>query len=307
MLALRAVPAVPPDEVEVSVVVPAFNAAGTIERCLAALDAQDTSAPYEVIVVDSGTDGTAELVAQRFPDVRVCRFPERKYAGHARNLAIPEARGDLLAFTDADCIPAPGWVEAVWRAHRDPAPVVGGVVDNANPESLVGRAYYYTEFNRWLPDAPGGAIDDVPGCCWSMKRSAYERYGPFVEGTYCSDTAFHWKMAAEGDHPRLDPGIVVAHLNPTDWRRSFAHEAQHGRMFARVRVKEQRMSRAAILMHATTGPLLPFLLFGRAVRNVLAARRHLPAFVRAAPLVFLAMVWWSSGETRGYASALRAP
>lgn len=305
MLALPAVPASATSDVDVSVIVPAFNAAGTIERCLSALSAQDTSAAYEVIVVDSGSDETAELVSARFPEVRVCHFEDRKYAGHARNLAIQHARGAVLAFTDADCIPAPDWVEAVRRAHRAPAPVIGGVVANANPESVVGRAYYFTEFNRWLPELPGGTIDDVPGCCWSMKRSAYERYGPFVEGTYCSDTAFHWRMAADGDGPRLDPGIVVAHLNPTDWRRSFAHQALHGRMFARVRVAESRMSRPAVLLRALGSPLLPFLLFARAVRNVAAARGHAPSFLRAAPLVFLAMVWWSSGEMRGYASALR--
>ena len=54
-------------ELAVSVIIPAFNAAATIERVLEALVAQDVAEPYEVIVVDNGsTDGTAEL-AERGP------------------------------------------------------------------------------------------------------------------------------------------------------------------------------------------------------------------------------------------------
>jgi GT2 family glycosyltransferase len=299
-VSLRAVGSGAATEVDVSVIVPSYNAAGTIERCLGALQAQDTSASCEVIVVDSGTDSAAELVAARFPEVRLLKLAERAFAGHARNLGAREARGSILAFTDADCVAEPGWIEAIRAAHREPFPVIGGVVANANPTSRVGRAYYFTEFNRWLPGSPPGPVADMPGCCWSMKRSAYDRYGPFIEGTYCSDTAFHWRMAADRHQPHLDPAIVVAHTNPTAWRHCLAHEVLHGRSFARVRVAERRMGRAAALLRAATAPLLPWLLFYRAVRNAAASPGQLPGFVAAAPLVFVAMAAWSYGEMTGY-------
>ena len=292
-------------DVEISVIVPSYNAAGTIERCLAALRDQETSAAYEVIVVDSGTDDAACLAGSRFPDVRVMHFAERKFAGHARNLAAAESRGSILAFTDADCIPAPDWIEAIRRAHRGPQPVIGGVVDSANAVSLVARAYYFTEFHRWLPSSRGGPLEDIAGCCLSMKRSAYERYGPFIHGTYCSDTAFNWRIAADGQHPHLDPSIRVAHINPTHLTGCLTHESFHGRSFARVRVAERGMSRAAALVRAVTGPVLPFLLFARALRNVATRPGQLRAFLPAAPLVFLAMAGWSYGETMGYLAGVR--
>ena len=187
---------------DISVIVPSYKARATIEACLDSLHAQKTAASYEIIVVGSGDDEAAGL-ADRFPEVRLLWFRERKFAGHARNLGALEARGAILAFVDADCIPAEDWIEAIRHAHQDTAPVIGGVVANANPESIVGRAYYFAEFNRWLPDSPPGRVDEVPGCCWSMKRPAFERYGPFLEGTYCSDTAFQWRMAVGGERSYL--------------------------------------------------------------------------------------------------------
>jgi glycosyltransferase involved in cell wall biosynthesis len=287
---------------EVSVIVPSYNAASTIATCLAALSEQRTDLPFEIIVVDSGSDGAADIVATHFPEVRLLRFPERKFAGHARNLAIAEARGRLLAFTDADCVPSPDWIEAIRAAHRRSDSVIGGVVTNANPESYVGRAYYFTEFNNWLPDARAGLVDDIAGCCWSMKRSAYSRFGPFLEGTYSSDTAFHWRMAADGQRPYLDPTIRVAHRNPTGWQGTVAHESFHGRCFAQVRVAERGFSRGRSLLHAMASPALPLVLFARAFRNASGTSRQVRSFLSAAPLVFLAMVGWSHGEMLGYFS-----
>lgn len=290
---------------EVSVIVPSYNAADTIGKCLTALVTQRTSARYEVIVVDSGGDRTVELVRTQFPQVRLVKARERAYAGGARNLGIAEAAGVILAFTDADCIAALDWIEAVRQAHRAEHPVIGGIIDNANPESFVARAYYFTEFNPWMPGTPGGFVDDIAGCCWTMKRSAFERYGPFIEGTYCSDTVFHWRMAADGLRPYLDPRIRVAHTCPVDWTDCFHHERFHGRCFARVRVSERRLSRSRVMLHAATAPLLSALFLLRASRRVFRSRAPLRHFLPATPLILLAMAGWASGEMSGYVEALR--
>ena len=85
----------------VTVVIPAFNAAGTIARALASLRAQ-TYQQLEVIVVDDGSqDGTADLVAAEYPQARCIR---QRNAGPstARNRGVEEASGELVAFLDAD-------------------------------------------------------------------------------------------------------------------------------------------------------------------------------------------------------------
>src|SRR5690349_17486601 len=93
---------------DVSVVIPAFNSAATIEGCLAAL-AEQTVMPGEVIVVDDGsTDDTPEIARRMGAEVIT---QERGGAGAARNRGAKAARGEVLLFTDADCAPVGDWVE----------------------------------------------------------------------------------------------------------------------------------------------------------------------------------------------------
>src|SRR5262245_13616920 len=124
----------------VSVIVPSYNSKQTIARCLRALREQIASDDIEIIVVDSSIDGTAQMIAHEFPDVQLYKFKQRKYPGDARNFAISKASGKILAFTDADCIPASNWIEEIIKAHKDDYPSFGGAVENANPESYISLA-----------------------------------------------------------------------------------------------------------------------------------------------------------------------
>ena len=95
----------------VSVIVPVFNDAARLATCLVALESQSyPQSLYEVIVVDNGSDDDIAAVARDFSQVQVQREPRAgSYA--ARNHGIAHARGEILAFTDADCIPARTWIE----------------------------------------------------------------------------------------------------------------------------------------------------------------------------------------------------
>ena len=85
----------------VSVVIPAYNAAAHIGDALSSLRAQ-TCEDVEVIVVDDGSvDNTSEIVSQRFPEVR-CIRQANGGASSARNRGVQEARGEWVAFLDAD-------------------------------------------------------------------------------------------------------------------------------------------------------------------------------------------------------------
>ncbi len=66
-----------------------------------------------MIVVDSSKDGTARIVAQQFPNVKLYAFSERKFPGDTRNFGISQAKGEILAFTDADCIIDQNWVNEI--------------------------------------------------------------------------------------------------------------------------------------------------------------------------------------------------
>lgn len=284
-----------------SIVVVSYQAAATIERCLAALVPQRSDA-VEVVVVDSGTDATADVVERRFPEVRLVRLATRHAPGAARNVGIAAARGALIGFVDSDCVAAPDWAERVLAAHGDPAPVIGGVIDLAPPRTALGTALYLCEFNQWLPGAPAGPMRDIPTCCLSLKRSALERFGAFRAEGYCSDTAFNWKLARAGAPPLLDPAIRVAQIMQPTARGFVRKQLMHGRAFARMRVAEERFSTLRRIAFAALSPLLPFVLGLRLLRRVRERAQPGLPLARSAPLVFAGLCLWSAGELAGYVS-----
>lgn len=96
----------------VSVIVPHYNDLEALDRCLAALQAQTYPADrFEIIVADNaspaGADAVERVIRAR---ARLVTVHERG-AGPARNGGVAIATGEILAFTDADCIPAPSWIE----------------------------------------------------------------------------------------------------------------------------------------------------------------------------------------------------
>lgn len=289
-----------------SVIMASYNSRATIRRALASLADQHDAPPMEVIVVDSSPDDAAAAAAE-WPAVRLLRHPKRLFAGEARNLGAAEARGDILAFVDADATMPSDWAAGVVRAHATlPHAVIGGVVENGNPSSYAGWAYYFSEFTPWLPGTPAGFVDEVPGLTMTIKRAAFERFGPFLTGAYCSDTDFQWRLAAHGIRPYLEPAIRVAHLNPVRLRPILQHEPRHGRDFARLRCRAAP-GRLAATGRALSAPLLPLVLMARAGRRVFRHSSYGGRFLVAAPLTAAALVAWSLGEFSGYVEGAIAP
>jgi len=167
----------------VSVIVPVRNAGRDVEGLLEVLS-QQTISPSDVEIVfadDGSTDGSLDVVRAGVPGARVVEC-EPKNAYSARNRAVGVARGEVLAFCDADCRPEPRWLEA-GLAALETAEVVAGQIVLTVPErrgiwSLVdldtfldqeravrfGAAVTANLFvRRELFDRVGGFDDSVPG------------------------------------------------------------------------------------------------------------------------------------------------
>jgi glycosyltransferase involved in cell wall biosynthesis len=288
------------DMPKVSVIIAAYNARKTIGECLASLHRQTTEANFEVIVVDSSTDGTADLVRNTFPAVTVCGFATRKFAGDARNIGISLARGDIVALIDADCTADPGWVEAILAAHVSPDPAIGGSIANGNPENSVGWAAYFCEFSQWMPGIPAQKMTDIAGANMSYKKKVFEDFGGFIAGTYCSDTEFHWRLGREGYTLRFDPSIKIAHCNIDNFGRFLRHEFQHGRFFAQVRSRGRGFSFTKRCAYVLLSPLITIKLFLKIAVRALAGGIYRAAFVKSIPMLVLGIISWTAGECRGY-------
>ncbi len=289
-----------PEKPQLSIIVAYFDSGKLIETCLESLENQDTDQPFEIIVVDSSLNGMAPLLKSRFPGVKHYLFPERKFCGDARNFGISVARGEIIAFIDADCTAEQNWASQILMAHRSPPLAIGGAIANGNPDSTIGWAAYFCEFSQWMPSCLPRKITDIAGANMSYKRKTFEEFGSFVEGTYSSDTEFHWRLGRNGHPLRFVPAILVSHHNINRFGRFLKHEFEHGRSFVKVRIKSQNFSDIRRLIYATFSFLIPFLLLLRiGVRN-LRNRIYLFHFLKALPLLVAGLISWSLGEYAGY-------
>jgi GT2 family glycosyltransferase len=138
----------------ISVIVPARDAARSLPPLLDSLDRQTLARnEFEVVVVDNASrDGTGALAGRR--GAMVVSEPRPSRAG-ARNAGVAAARAELIAFTDADCVAAPGWLAGLVRGLSSSELVAGPVeVSTGSPPNLVERfeSLWRFEQESWVSD-----------------------------------------------------------------------------------------------------------------------------------------------------------
>ena len=164
----------------VSVVIPAYNEELWLERCVLALQRQQTAVPYEIIVVDNNsTDGTAD-VAKRL-GVRYV-FEPRQGLTFARQAGEDAARGEIVAHTDADSEAPPNWIESIARAFaRYPAcVVVSGPMCFPRAPLLMQIVAPLQNFFVWLWWTLSGRLSVLNGCNFAVRASALAAAGGFA-------------------------------------------------------------------------------------------------------------------------------
>jgi len=289
-----------PEKPQLSIIIASYDSGNLIKGCLESLRNQNTDQLLEIIVVDSSLNGVSNLIKETFPDVKLCQFSERKFCGDARNVGLSVAKGEIIAFIDADCSADQNWVNQILQAHQSSHLAIGGAIGNANPQSLIGWASYFCEFSQWMPGSPLRNMADIAGANMSYKKRAFEEYGLFIEGTYSSDTEFHWRLRRNRDSLQFVPSILVFHHNIDRLGRFLSHEFEHGRSFASVRTNSQCFCKFRRWIYTTFSFLMPPWLFFKIGLNNLKNRTYLLHFLKAWPLLTLGLIAWSLGECVGY-------
>ena len=203
----------------VSVVIPTYNEESRIRNCLHSIFAQRTEHSFEVIVVDSSRDGTADLVRREFPEAQIIQRTQQTFAAEARNIGIENARGSLVAFIDADCVAEPDWLNAIVSAHRSHFLAIGGPIALNTPATLAGTALFGIEFAEYGQSSPAREIRWLPSCNLSVKRAALEQYGGFPTHMQASEDMLFCRelMEKSGAPLWFDPAIRIRHSNRNDF------------------------------------------------------------------------------------------
>ncbi len=201
-----------PSYPKASVVVCSYNGGKTLERCLESLKEVDYP-DYEVILVDDGSKDNTPEIAARHPWI-VYIHQENKGLSFARNVGARAAKGEVIVYTDSDCMADPDWLYyLIGTLLSGEYAGVGGPNISPPAENWVQAC---------VAAAPGGpshvlltdvVAEHIPGCNMAFHRWAFEQVGGF-DPEYRKagdDVDFCWRLQQSGGVIAFSPAAIVWH------------------------------------------------------------------------------------------------
>jgi GT2 family glycosyltransferase len=225
---------------DVSVVIVSFNTRDLLVQCIETLIAQAGALSYEIIVVDNASrDGSADRVAERFPQAVLIRSAVNLGFAAANNLGFKSARGRYLVLLNSDAFVQPGALERAVRAmDADPSIGLGGArligrdgewqpsarmfpslindfLTLSGLSARFPRSRFFGRFDRtWADPMVPADVDWVPGAFSIMPRALLDSVGPFDDSffLYYEEVDLCRRVRAAGLRVRYWPDVVVIHI-----------------------------------------------------------------------------------------------
>jgi len=233
-------------EIKASVVVIVYNAQKTLKSCLDSLMALDfPKNQYEILVVDNhSTDGTKNIILQ-YPVTYL--FEPNRGRGWARNKGVKAARGEFVAFTDADCIATSDWLKNLLEGFKDSEEVAicGGKIIAFRQQTAFEK---YVEQKGILDQEKGIKGDnpqDLPRAVTAnaaFRRSIFEKAGYFDEELITSeDTEISWRISLLGYEIKYVPQATIYHQHTKTLADFCRHHFDFGRAAVVINQKYGKM------------------------------------------------------------------
>lgn len=310
----------------VTVIIPVRDRTAMLDRCLAAVGGE-----YPVVVVDDGSADprpVAAVVARHGATLR--RRASSGGPAAARNTGLAAVRTDLVAFLDSDCVPPPGWIEALAAHLADP--LVGAAAPRVVAPSLIGRPTAAARYAaacgsldlgaRPARVAPASRVSYVPTAALVVRCAALG--GSTSAGREVFDAALRygedvdlvWRLHDAGWRVRYEPEVRVPHQSPPGWPGLLARRFSYGTSAAPLARRHPANMAPLVLQPwpaAATAALLarrPLLALAAATGGwlnltALVRRAGIPADgAPAATVTAVAQTWLGIGR---YATQFAAP
>jgi len=202
----------------ISVIIPAYNAENVIKDCLISLLSQNyPKNNYEIIVVDDGSSDKTKEIVKNFKNVRLIE-QNHKGPAAARNLGVRKSKGDIILFTDADCVPSKNWIKFMTEPFKDKTIVgVSGTYRTLNKNSLIARFAGYEIEERHEKMKYEKTIDFIGTFSAAYRKNIFIKFGGFDENFPIAsgeDTEFSFKISEKKLKMVFEPRAYVYHRHP---------------------------------------------------------------------------------------------
>lgn len=223
-------------EPEVSIVIPCYNAEGTLSRQLDAILNQEFRGTFEILVADNMSNDQSKRVIQRyvekFPIVSYVAAFGKQGINRARNCGVHAATGKVIVLCDADDEVLPGWLQALYDYLSLHPGMAGGSLDfTSNGGVFLGSKEELFGDLGFLP-WPAGA-----NCAFD--REVFEQIGPFDE-TFLGggdETDFFWRAQIAGFSMGFCGEARIRYFQREGWRSIFKQFVGYGQSNAKLHKK----------------------------------------------------------------------
>lgn len=226
----------------ISVVIPVFNAEKTIGQCLTSVYEQSQK-PTEIIVADNNsTDGTKEIVLKfiiKYNDIPIfCLDEIRQGPSFARNSGAKNARGDIIAFIDADCIADSSWLRRLSESFgRADVGAAAGSAIGFDKDTLVGKFHALFTLKGFQQSRIFNAFNLVSGgfptANFSVRKEIFISLNGFDESFtfFAEDYDLCARIYELGSNIYYNKDAIVFHQHRQDllstWRQSYGFGTGH--------------------------------------------------------------------------------
>jgi GT2 family glycosyltransferase len=258
---------------DVTVVVVTWQGAHLLPACLDSLAAQ-TVAPNVLVMDNASTDGTAQLLDQRYPQVLVHRLPHNTGFAGAIHAALPLVRTPFMALLNNDARAEPEWLErslAALALHPDAAAVTAKMLlwtDSGDGPPIINNAGVRLTADGYGADRGGGELDGAPfdepaevfgfsGGAAVLRTDHVRSVGgmPAEFFLYYEDTDLAWRLRLAGYQVRYEPEAVVLHRHAASTDRmseSFALYNERNRLLMLLRCAPLRFAGSQLVRFGLT-------------------------------------------------------
>lgn len=287
---------------KISIIIPNLHSP-IINQTLDSLLIQDTSIPFEIIIVGQDKYRIIEKVIDK--RVKFIETENPTPPALARNLGVAASTGDYLVFIDSDCVAAKNFLEMHLTANGgNDRKLVGGAVKIDSNENYWTLSDNIATFHEVLSHMPPGPRDILPSLNLSLSKSLWDQIGGFdpkYPKAAGEDADFSFQARKKGNDVIFTPDAIVTHLHKRD---SLTSILKHAYNFGKYSIKFNPNNNSAssipnfikknkwILIYLS--PLLAFFI----ILKILFYERLPFKYIHTVPVIYMAKIAWCFGAAK---------